>query len=212
MKNVRIKRKGGININANKRRKITTLMPKKTFLSVPRFPGYFADQPLRKFCRLRYVSVDNLAGPTAATIRTIEFRANGMYDPDVRVGGHQPYGFDQIMLGYGKFTVVKASMTVENLNAIYGKTCLWFLRCMWKVEQWELRMQLQEQTECVRCRLPAMSFSWTVMQPTLLVIREVPLCGLILLRFLEKKLGILSEMIGSVEPHLQILLSRPILE
>jgi len=120
MKNVRIKRKGGININANKRRKITTLMPKKTFLSVPRFPGYFADQPLRKFCRLRYVSVDNLAGPTAATIRTIEFRANGMYDPDVRVGGHQPYGFDQIMLGYGKFTVVKASMTVENLNAIYG--------------------------------------------------------------------------------------------
>jgi len=43
-----------------------------------------------------------------------------MYDPDVRVGGHQPYGFDQIMLGYGKFTVVKASMTVENLNAIYG--------------------------------------------------------------------------------------------
>jgi len=212
MKNVRIKRKGGININANKRRKITTLMPKKTFLSVPRFPGYFADQPLRKFCRLRYVSVDNLAGPTAATIRTIEFRANGMYDPDVRVGGHQPYGFDQIMLGYGKFTVVKASMTVENLNAIYGNNVSLVPAVYVKVEQWELRMQLQEQTECVRCRLPAMSFSWTVMQPTLLVIREVPLCGLILLRFLEKKLGILSEMIGSVEPHLQILLSRPILE
>lgn len=120
MKNVRIKRKGGVPINANKRRKITTLMPKKTYLSVPRFPGYFADQPLRKFCKLRYVSTENLAGPTAATVRTIEFRANGMYDPDVRVGGHQPYGFDQVMLGYGKFTVVKASMTVENLNASFA--------------------------------------------------------------------------------------------
>jgi len=213
MKNVRIKRKGGININANKRRKITTLMPKKTFLSVPRFPGYFADQPLRKFCRLRYVSVDNLAGPTAATIRTIEFRANGMYDPDVRVGGHQPYGFDQIMLGYGKFTVVKASMTVENLNAIYGNNVS--LVPAVYVESGAMGAAYAASGAngvCVRCRLPAMSFSWTVMQPTLLVIREVPLCGLILLRFLEKKLGILSEMIGSVEPHLQILLSRPILE
>jgi len=125
---------------------------RKTFLSVPRFPGYFADQPLRKFCRLRYVSVDNLAGPTAATIRTIEFRANGMYDPDVRVGGHQPYGFDQIMLGYGKFTVVKASMTVENLNAIYGNNVSLVPAVYVESEQWELRMQLQEQTECVRCR------------------------------------------------------------
>jgi len=64
--------------------------------------------PYGSFVDSRYVSVDNLAGPTAATIRTIEFRANGMYDPDVRVGGHQPYGFDQIMLGYGKFTVVES--------------------------------------------------------------------------------------------------------
>lgn len=92
---------------------------KKT-TSIIRFPGYFADQPLRKFCKLRFVSVDNLAGPTAATIRTIEFRANGMYDPDVRIGGHQPYGYDQIMAGYGKYTVIKASMTVENLNATYA--------------------------------------------------------------------------------------------
>jgi len=60
MKNVRIKRKGGININANKRRKITTLMPKKTFLSVPRFPGYFADQPLRKF-------VDSATSPSTTS-------------------------------------------------------------------------------------------------------------------------------------------------
>jgi len=149
--------------------------------------------------------VDSATSPSttspvpAATIRTIEFRANGMYDPDVRVGGHQPYGFDQIMLGYGKFTVVKASMTVENLNAIYGNNVSLVPAVYVESEQWELRMQLQDQTECVRCRLPAMSFSWTVMQPTLLVIREVPLCGLILLRFWEKKLGILSEMIGSVD-------------
>ncbi len=42
------------------------------------------------------------------------YRANGMYDPDVAVGGHQPYGFDQMMTYYKHFHVIgaRARMTV----------------------------------------------------------------------------------------------------
>ncbi len=41
------------------------------------------------------------------------YRCNGMYDPDVAVGGNQPYGFDQMMTYYKHFTVIGAKMTMS---------------------------------------------------------------------------------------------------
>lgn len=89
----------------------------RTLAKMPRFPAYFADQPLQKRVRLRYVSHERLAGPAAAAIVVKEFRANGLYDPQVALGGHQPYGFDQLMNMYTHFTVLRSVMEIENLNA-----------------------------------------------------------------------------------------------
>jgi len=115
---VRLKRKSGLVSGAyRKRRKAAS----RTISKLPRFPYHFADQPLRKFAKLRYVSHEKLTGPAAAAIVVKEYRANGMFDPQVALGGHQPYGFDQLMSQYFHFTVLKSVMEVENLNTLYAQ-------------------------------------------------------------------------------------------
>jgi len=42
--------------------------------------------------------------------------ANGMYDPNQTGTGHQPMGFDQMMLFYEQFIVVRAKILVQFLN------------------------------------------------------------------------------------------------
>lgn len=88
--------------------------------NVPKFPYHFADQPLRKFVKLRYVDHLNVAAPAVNAITVKEFRANGLYDPDFSIGGHQPYGFDQLMTQYNHFTVLKATFELENMNTQYA--------------------------------------------------------------------------------------------
>lgn len=41
------------------------------------------------------------------------FHANGMYDPNVSIGGHQPIGFDEVSDLYNHYHVLRAKMTVE---------------------------------------------------------------------------------------------------
>lgn len=82
----------------------------------PRFPAYFGDQPQRKFAKLRYCVHETLAGPAVGTIVVKQYKANGMYDPEVGIGGHQPYGYDQLMASYHHYTVLKSSIEVELQN------------------------------------------------------------------------------------------------
>lgn len=60
--------------------------------------------------------------------KEVPFLANGMFDPFVGLGGHQPYGFDQWMSWYDHFTVVKAKVTVHycmtNPGSDAAGTCL----------------------------------------------------------------------------------------
>jgi len=86
---------------------------------VLKWPRYFADQPYRKFAKLRYVIHENLAGPTVGAINVKQYRANSLYDPEYAVGGHQPMGFDQLMAQYNHYTVLKSTFQVEALNSIY---------------------------------------------------------------------------------------------
>lgn len=41
------------------------------------------------------------------------YRTNGMHDPNVSVGGHQPVGFDQVSDLYNHYHVMRATATIE---------------------------------------------------------------------------------------------------
>lgn len=79
-------------------------------------PMHFGDQPMRKFVKLKYVEHYAPACPAANAIVEIPFRANGMHDPYHAVGGHQPYGYDQLMNMYLKYHVYRSVCTVEIIS------------------------------------------------------------------------------------------------
>lgn len=60
---------------------------------------------------LRYSSTHNLTS-TSGAVGRYEFIGNGLYDPDYTSAGHQPYGFDQLMLMYSKAVVHSCKIRV----------------------------------------------------------------------------------------------------
>jgi len=60
---------------------------------------------------LRYVVSENLT-PGTDTAEGFTLRANGMFDPEYSLGGHQPRGFDQYMALYNRFTVTSCKISV----------------------------------------------------------------------------------------------------
>jgi len=96
-----------------KRRRTTTIAP---YQRLPYFPSYLSDVPPVKYAKLRYVVHENTNGPALNNLTIREFRINGLYDPEVGLGGHQPCGFDELMKQYEKFTVLKAHFTLENMS------------------------------------------------------------------------------------------------
>lgn len=63
----------------------------------------------RQNATLVYASLNNLITGVASYY---SFRLNGLYDPEVAIGGSQPRGFDQLASIYGKYTVRKAKVEV----------------------------------------------------------------------------------------------------
>ncbi len=45
------------------------------------------------------------------------YSCNGMFDPNISGTGHQPLGFDQMMLMYEQYTVISSKITVDILNS-----------------------------------------------------------------------------------------------
>jgi hypothetical protein len=52
------------------------------------------------------------------------FCANGLFDPDITGTGHQPMGFDQMMLCYEQATVIRSQITVSILPAHQARVAL----------------------------------------------------------------------------------------
>jgi len=50
---------------------------------------------------------------TAGAIAQYAFTANGLYDPNITSTGHQPMGFDTMMLYYEQYTVLRSSVTLR---------------------------------------------------------------------------------------------------
>lgn len=66
--------------------------------------------------QLYYDQLISLAG-TIGNIATIHFWANNVYDPYAATGGHQAIGFDQMMLLFEHFCVIRSKITVTFISA-----------------------------------------------------------------------------------------------
>lgn len=67
---------------------------------------------VRQQGQLYYESGLGLTLPTSGNVVTYFFSANGIFDPNITGTGHQPIGFDQMMLLYEQATVVKSCIEV----------------------------------------------------------------------------------------------------
>lgn len=109
-----IRRQHVANVSRSVRRRISAPRRQPNYIVPRNLPIYhFGDQPPRKRALLKYVCHETIASIGAGAIVVKEYRANGMYDPEVGVGGHQPYGFDQLMTQYYHFTVIGATFEIE---------------------------------------------------------------------------------------------------
>jgi len=94
------------------------LRPKRPLDSVSRgFTNFGTPYPPSADVSFRYVDYFACT-PALGAIATYQFSANGMFDPDINGGGHQPLGYDQ-WLGtsattgfYGQYLVVRSTITV----------------------------------------------------------------------------------------------------
>jgi len=71
--------------------------------------------PIRTRKRLPYHDDINFTGTASASAAYI-FSANGIFDPDITGTGHQPMGFDQMMLYYNHYTVIRSRVVVNCVN------------------------------------------------------------------------------------------------
>jgi len=71
--------------------------------------------PSRTRVPMTYVDVVDLNGATGG-LAHYEYAANGLFDPDITGGGHQPYGFDQWMTFYTKATVLRSNCEVKAVS------------------------------------------------------------------------------------------------
>jgi len=67
--------------------------------------------------KLRYHEEELTFTSTSGVPGGYVYSANGMFDPNITGTGHQPLGFDQMMLLYEQYTVIKSKITVELLNS-----------------------------------------------------------------------------------------------
>lgn len=67
--------------------------------------------PKRIMVRQHYIGSYKFTSTTGVPA-VYKFATNGLYDPDVSGGGHQPYYFDQLAALYNHYTVIGSKITV----------------------------------------------------------------------------------------------------
>jgi len=100
-------RRGKKTSNAGRSRqpKLPTGSLANPILTVRRMPLF----GLRTRKRLQYFEAVSTNG-TASAVYSYVFSANGVFDPDITGTGHQPMGFDQMMVFYNHYTVMNSKI------------------------------------------------------------------------------------------------------
>jgi len=68
--------------------------------------------PSQKVVKLKYVTEQNISVSTGLS-KSVSYIANGMFDPEAALGGHQPKMFDQWMAVYSHYNVVASKISVR---------------------------------------------------------------------------------------------------
>jgi hypothetical protein len=92
------------------------LMPTRSWFMPP------LGLPAQQVVKLRYAEVVPLLS-TLGSLNYVQYAANGVYDPNLSGGGHQPYGFDQWTPLYKNHTVLKSRIDVEAFAISAPFTC-----------------------------------------------------------------------------------------
>lgn len=64
---------------------------------------------------LNYTFTGVMSATGAGTLNNTVYRGNGLFDPEVVVGGAQPLGFDQLAAFYNRYQVIGSTCSVEYL-------------------------------------------------------------------------------------------------
>lgn len=67
------------------------------------------------------------SGSLSGSVCSITYRMNGLYDPLVATGGHQPRGFDELMQIYKRFVVHSVEVSLRPYGLSTSKPCLIFI-------------------------------------------------------------------------------------
>ena len=81
-------------------------------------------QPAPQFMlqTLRYYTKKSVAALEPYQVTNAQFSLNGLYDPDIAVGGHQPLLFDQLMAIYDRYQVAEARVTFTSQEPFFAPT------------------------------------------------------------------------------------------
>jgi len=114
-----LRRRKGVKINANSATHPTRSTAQSDLaFSTPLFPARF--RKVLRYCDVGYTFASGAAGIGGNYF----FSANGLFDPDITGAGHQPMGWDQMMLMYEQATCVSSKITVNAINGsaagVYG--------------------------------------------------------------------------------------------
>lgn len=103
----------------SKSQKKTRETKKAMYTNVAKVPRTILQSPFYGTQKVthKYVEFNNQLNPGIAYAPGyVVFSANGMYDPYVAVGGHQPMGYDQMAAMYHKYTVINSQIRVTFSN------------------------------------------------------------------------------------------------
>lgn len=88
--------------------------------------------PQRVMVKHKYVTTYNPQLPSGLTPTAIVIRANGMYDPEVVLGGHQPMYFDQYSALYNHYTVIGSRVKFTIVNGDQQESQYAFTFCAYR--------------------------------------------------------------------------------